>query len=640
MLPTHLVSQAPIVATMPVSATAPGGGGGGGQVLYMKAPPPAVRAPTAPSTPANDSISSSPPAAPSANEMRPGPNRLRLHEYHERLVAIYRAHNPANISKVEYLLKKYQGHEEFLYQSVCTKYNVDPDKFALQTVPAEMLATQQKAHQQASGTTHRQVMAWDPSSGKMVATTVEMDEEEAPWSRRRRRAGRAGSTPTGRGAGQDAEEDDDYDPFSMAPAAQSKKRDWAKMAEIDSVLLGQRSGFFDSKLVKPAAVTAAQNGTAPTNGTAAGDQEGKGGAAGRPTKVVTDVGGDIQIIADDDIADAEQVVEGSDTEPEEETGGTDTAAVLSSLLGANASGNASANETESDSESDSKETVTDADDSASEARGDAAGDGEQAGAIIEVGDEELELQLRRQVEQMERRLGDAEERDSDIAPGTRNEVASDRAQMEHNAGELKALTKEARKDDADEEPAADAVLRALRQAVRDAPSSQRMPSSAVTAAAAVRIEPNAGEIEGATAEATAQAAATSSDYARTRGEMASAIFAALDSGGTGRLRCPEMQKFSRLIGWEGDDQEWKEEYETLCEEWECLDSDGFNEASFSDIINDKSDKGLYCSDRELKGIWLQVAAPTTVPGAKPDKRAAAAIRERSRSRSRRDPRHK
>ena len=45
-------------------------------------------------------------------------------EYHDRIAAIYSVHNPDKVQKVYSLLEKYKRHEEYLYQSVCTKYNV------------------------------------------------------------------------------------------------------------------------------------------------------------------------------------------------------------------------------------------------------------------------------------------------------------------------------------------------------------------------------------------------------------------------------------------------------------------------------------------------------------------------------------
>lgn len=58
-----------------------------------------------------------------------GNNRFTIAEYRERLVAIYTVHKPDHVPRVEYLLRKYTGQEEFLYQSVCSKYRVDPDKY-------------------------------------------------------------------------------------------------------------------------------------------------------------------------------------------------------------------------------------------------------------------------------------------------------------------------------------------------------------------------------------------------------------------------------------------------------------------------------------------------------------------------------
>mmetsp|Transcript_146609 Transcript_146609/g.281114 ORF Transcript_146609/g.281114 Transcript_146609/m.281114 type:complete len:251 (+) Transcript_146609:2-754(+) len=226
---------------------------------------------------------------------------------------------------------------------------------------------------------------------------------------------------------------------------------------------------------------------------------------------------------------------------------------------------------------------------------------------------------------MEKRLGDAAGGASGIEAGAQEEDGN-----------------------AEEEIGADAVIRALSAGAREeapqpqevTPASKEEQANSETNRRAAATDAKATPTAGASPAnaAPAVAATTASDRQLTRSEMVSAIFAALDSGRTGRLRCLETRRFSRLIGWEGDDGEWQEEYETMCDEWECDDSNGFDEATFSNMISDPTDRGLLCSDKQVKGIWMQLAAPTPVPGATSGRRATAPGRDRSRSRSRRDPR--
>lgn len=44
-------------------------------------------------------------------------------EYRSRLTDLYSAHNPANVPRVDLLLAKYRGQEEFLYRSACAKWS-------------------------------------------------------------------------------------------------------------------------------------------------------------------------------------------------------------------------------------------------------------------------------------------------------------------------------------------------------------------------------------------------------------------------------------------------------------------------------------------------------------------------------------
>eukprot|EP00913_Durusdinium_trenchii_P017064 g16048.t1 len=55
----------------------------------------------------------------------PGPqlvNTLSIPEYRQRIVEIYSIHKPDNVIRVDYLLEKYKGNEEFLYRSICQKF--------------------------------------------------------------------------------------------------------------------------------------------------------------------------------------------------------------------------------------------------------------------------------------------------------------------------------------------------------------------------------------------------------------------------------------------------------------------------------------------------------------------------------------
>eukprot|EP00933_Yihiella_yeosuensis_P044912 TRINITY_DN40187_c0_g1_i1.p1 TRINITY_DN40187_c0_g1~~TRINITY_DN40187_c0_g1_i1.p1 ORF type:complete len:713 (+),score=223.55 TRINITY_DN40187_c0_g1_i1:121-2259(+) len=95
-----------------------------------------------------------PPSAP-ASQPQGLVNTLPYAEYRNRLIQIYSSHNPTNVEKVDYLLGKYQGQEEVLYQAVCHKYNIDPVHFhgPGQQQPQQQLPPVQTPPQQAPQTT-------------------------------------------------------------------------------------------------------------------------------------------------------------------------------------------------------------------------------------------------------------------------------------------------------------------------------------------------------------------------------------------------------------------------------------------------------------------------------------------------------
>ncbi|CAK0879094.1 unnamed protein product, partial [Prorocentrum cordatum] len=66
------------------------------------------------------------------------------------------------------------------------------------------------------------------------------------------------------------------------------------------------------------------------------------------------------------------------------------------------------------------------------------------------------------------------------------------------------------------------------------------------------------------------------------------------------LESSAMLRFATLNGFEGTPAEWGEEYEGLCEEWKMEPSRGFTEDVFARLVNDESERGCYCTDRDLQ----------------------------------------
>merc|ERR1711920_265192 len=117
-----------------------------------------------------------------------------------------------------------------------------------------------------------------------------------------------------------------------------------------------------------------------------------------------------------------------------------------------------------------------------------------------------------------------------------------------------------------------------------------------------------------------------------REQLVRAIFRSLDTSYSGRVNIEAMRRFATLNGFEGSDREWREEYTSMCGEWQIKPSDGFSEDTFTRLVNDRSQKGCYCNDQELKEIFQKlIPAPAAQPLSRSD---------RSRSRSqRRQPEH-
>lgn len=259
--------------------------------------------PTGPRTPfANPLSKQSPTVLPSKT-----PNQLA--SYAKKLKAIYGIHNPDNVEKVDYLLQKYKAQEDYLYQSVCTKYCVDPDNLeeslGLEKGSLDVDEEPDTSAEPAKPQEKRTVMEWDSAKGAMVALEVEVDgitgitEEEALQkevheailkseqdSGADTRVSDTSNLPSNSSVGgiglpsedEDAD-DDEYDPFTTAPmSAADGEADAApggdgvdvtaaikrvsqttaevsmpaqvqELVDIDHLLLGERSEFFERGLL-------------------------------------------------------------------------------------------------------------------------------------------------------------------------------------------------------------------------------------------------------------------------------------------------------------------------------------------------------------------------------------------------------
>lgn len=103
---------------------------GSGSVLGARAKSVSAPSQRAPSSPGRPSPASDERGSPVRHAVAPrGAPQTSLAEYRAWLIELYSVHNPANVARVDYLLAKYRGQEEFLYRSVYSKYRKAGDTY-------------------------------------------------------------------------------------------------------------------------------------------------------------------------------------------------------------------------------------------------------------------------------------------------------------------------------------------------------------------------------------------------------------------------------------------------------------------------------------------------------------------------------
>lgn len=92
---------------------------------------------------------------------------------------------------------------------------------------------------------------------------------------------------------------------------------------------------------------------------------------------------------------------------------------------------------------------------------------------------------------------------------------------------------------------------------------------------------------------------------RTRSDVVNALFNCLQCKDTGRIGSQELQRYAKLSGFDGDDDDWAEEYEDLCAEQGWNKEQGLSRAEFSVLMNDDA----MGADEELKAILMELRMP-------------------------------
>eukprot|EP00929_Paragymnodinium_shiwhaense_P089958 TRINITY_DN50181_c0_g1_i1.p1 TRINITY_DN50181_c0_g1~~TRINITY_DN50181_c0_g1_i1.p1 ORF type:complete len:820 (-),score=222.62 TRINITY_DN50181_c0_g1_i1:50-2509(-) len=649
---------------------------------------------------------------------------MGLEEIRRRLVAIYKVHKADNVEKVDHLLLKYATQEYYLYQSVCQKYNVNDRDWAaaerdLETQAARVQAQAAagpapwKAHgRRTSGSsgggavssvaaaqhakalsgfvrTGAQVAAapaaaapappappaaktkrlqeveeYDPSTGTMIKTVIELDlpadipatpqvNGSSPRadsglggakpvkpaagalpaggkpSNEARRRGKAASPGQGKaanlashaaGEAHEEEDEDDYDPFAEG-MSEARQLPLEALLDVDLYLLGEASGFFGR--VQPAVPAAAAARAAVTPGAA-------GGALGVSTPGAS---AEPAVMVDDDV----------DTD----------AAAAAQALAALAAG---AVDEESEAEASPPAATKDAPVVPASQQKEAAKPQLPAETLEEepVRKESGEAVI----EDVYSALLTSDPYDTGLAT-VDNQVAVPGADIV-GAGGMVADSDSDSSSDGDAEDAALlpglAAAAALAEAAAGvqtgASSAGVMPAAPATSAGVAGLpeellkaavedddeessdtddeessddeEDEANEpaanvqaaLSGATPSSSSGAAAPGAPNQASvaaggsslvaagggRASIVREVFRILDPGACGWVSSHSMRRFATLNGFEGNEREWQDEFENLCQEWKCNPNEGFPEATFGHLVSDDSVNGCYCSDEELQGI--------------------------------------
>jgi len=109
------------------------------------------------------------------------------------------------------------------------------------------------------------------------------------------------------------------------------------------------------------------------------------------------------------------------------------------------------------------------------------------------------------------------------------------------------------------------------------------------------LNPNAGEIS-------------------SRGALISAVFKACDQDGDDKLSNSEMREFAGCTGFDGDEEAWTKEYTMLCSEAKVAPDEGIDLKAFTKLVNDTSERGIYCRDVELATMVRQLNASNFLGG--------------------------
>jgi Ca2+-binding EF-hand superfamily protein len=91
-----------------------------------------------------------------------------------------------------------------------------------------------------------------------------------------------------------------------------------------------------------------------------------------------------------------------------------------------------------------------------------------------------------------------------------------------------------------------------------------------------------------------------------RPELKRLFFLGCDKDSDQHLKKDEMRTLAEASGFEGDDEEWTEEYERMCGDYGADPAKGIPEEKIMSLLDDESDEGLFLDDESLLTIVMQL----------------------------------
>lgn len=97
------------------------------------------------------------------------------------------------------------------------------------------------------------------------------------------------------------------------------------------------------------------------------------------------------------------------------------------------------------------------------------------------------------------------------------------------------------------------------------------------------------------------------DQAKDRRELLAELFRACNSSGSGIILSQEMRAFAETMGFGGTDFEWRQAFVEMLADFADAGSTGFNFTAFEALVSEKTSKGLYCSEQDVKVALKKLA---------------------------------